>query len=140
MNFLVTADTQTPKISLVIRPAIGKGLHIMHQRCHACSPQPQALLTERMRRDMFSVKQISPFSSSDGQVRLAGADRAVEDEHLLVTVLRLGGVIMLPIQADLPIAVCLEPFIAADGECLPRQRAQRSTVFPQSGIHYCSNL
>lgn len=36
---------------------------------------------------------------------------------------------MLPVQADLPIAVCLEPFIAADGKCLPRQRAQRSTVF-----------
>lgn len=36
---------------------------------------------------------------------------------------------MLPIQADLPIAVCLEPFIAADGECLPRQRTQRGTVF-----------
>ena len=36
---------------------------------------------------------------------------------------------MLPVQADLPIAVCLEPFIAADGKCLPWQRAQRSTVF-----------
>ena len=36
---------------------------------------------------------------------------------------------MLPIQADLPIAVCLEPFIAADGECLSWQRSQCGTVF-----------
>lgn len=45
------------------------------------------------------------------------------NEHLLVSVLRPDGVIMLPVQADLPIAVCFEPFIAADGECLPWQRA-----------------
>lgn len=36
---------------------------------------------------------------------------------------------MPPVQADLPIAVCLEPFIAADGKSLPRQRTQCSTVF-----------
>lgn len=36
---------------------------------------------------------------------------------------------MLPVQADFPIAVCLEPFIAADGEWLPWQRTQCGTVF-----------
>lgn len=59
-------------------------------------------------------------------IHLVGIDA---NEHLLVSVLRPGGVIMLPVQADPPIAVCLEPFIAADGECLPRQRAQRGMVF-----------
>lgn len=53
-------------------------------------------------------------------VHLVGIDA---NEHLLVAVLRPGGVIMLPVQADLPIAVCPDPFIAADSECLPRQRA-----------------
>lgn len=36
---------------------------------------------------------------------------------------------MLPVQADFPIAVCLEPFIEADGEWLPWQRTQCDTVF-----------
>ena len=62
MDFLMAAHAQTPQIALVIRAAICDGLHMMHQRCHACSPQPQALLAERMRRDV-SVAHLSPATS-----------------------------------------------------------------------------
>ena len=62
MDFLMATGAQAPKIALVIRSAIGKGLHMMHQRCHACSPQPQALLTEWMRLDV-SVAVFLPRTS-----------------------------------------------------------------------------
>jgi len=59
MNLLMATGAQAPKIALVVRPAIGQWLHMMHQRCHACSPQPKAFLAERMRRDV-SVADFLP--------------------------------------------------------------------------------
>ena len=62
MDFLMATGTQTPKIALVIRPAIGDRLHMMHKRRHGRSAQPKALLAERMRRDV-SVAHLSPAVS-----------------------------------------------------------------------------
>ena len=62
MDFLMAAHAQTPQIALVIRAAICDGLHMMHQGCHRRSPQPKALLAERMRRDV-SVAHLSPATS-----------------------------------------------------------------------------
>ena len=58
----MATGTQAPKIALVIRAAIGEWLHMMDEGCHACSPQPKALLAERMRRDV-SVAHLSPATS-----------------------------------------------------------------------------
>ena len=55
----MAAHAQTPQIALVIRTAICDGLHMMHQGCHRRSPQPKALLAERMRRDV-SVADFLP--------------------------------------------------------------------------------
>ncbi len=52
-------------------------------------------------------------------IHLVGIDA---NEDALVAVLRPGRVIMLPIQADLPVTVRLEPFVAAYMECFPWQR------------------
>ena len=62
MDFLMATGAQALESALVIRSAICDGLHMMHQRCHACSPQPKALLAERMRRDV-SVAHLSPATS-----------------------------------------------------------------------------
>jgi len=62
MDFLMAAHAQTPQIALVIRSAIGDGLHMMDEGCYHCSPQPKALLAERMRRDV-SVAHLSPATS-----------------------------------------------------------------------------
>ena len=62
MDFLMATGAQTPQIALVIRAAICDGLHMMHQGCHRRSPQPKALLAERMRRDV-SVAHLSPATS-----------------------------------------------------------------------------
>ena len=98
------------------RPRI---LHQGTERCAVivavCALRPETLLMRNQHRSVISQ-----------DIHLVGINA---NEHLLVTVLRPGGVIMLPAQADLPIAVCLEPFIAADGECLPWQRSQCGTVF-----------
>ena len=52
MDFLMATGAQALEIALVIRSAIGDGLHMMDEGCYHCSPQPKALLAERMRRDV----------------------------------------------------------------------------------------
>ena len=58
----MATGAQALEIALVIRAAICDGLHMMHQGCHRRSPQPKALLAERMRRDV-SVAHLSPATS-----------------------------------------------------------------------------
>ena len=62
MDFLMATGAQALEIALVIRSAIGDGLHMMDEGCYHCSPQPKALLAERMRRDV-SVAHLSPATS-----------------------------------------------------------------------------
>ena len=62
MDFLMATGAQALEIALVIRSAIGDGLHMMDEGCYHCSPQPKALLAERMRRDV-SVAHLSPVTS-----------------------------------------------------------------------------
>ena len=59
MNFLMTTGTQTSQIALIIRAAVSQRLHVMNESCHRRSPQPKALLAERMRRDI-SVTDFLP--------------------------------------------------------------------------------
>jgi hypothetical protein len=80
MNLLMATGTQTPKIALVIRAAIGKGLHMMHQRCHGCSSQTKALLTERMRRDV-SVTDFLPRTSIPLMLIVATGEMLVVPLH-----------------------------------------------------------
>ena len=58
----MATGTQAPQIAFIIRSAIGKGLHMMHQGCHRRFPQSEALLAERMRRDV-SVTDFLPRTS-----------------------------------------------------------------------------
>ena len=58
----MATSAQALEIALVIRSAIGDGLHMMDEGCYHCSPQPKALLAERMRRDV-SVAHLSPATS-----------------------------------------------------------------------------
>ena len=62
MDFLMATRAQTFEIALIVRTSIGKWFHMMHQRCHGRSPQPKALLAERMRRDV-SVADFLPRTS-----------------------------------------------------------------------------
>lgn len=58
----MATSAQALEIALVIRSAIGDGLHMMDEGCYHCSSQPKALLAERMRRDV-SVAHLSPATS-----------------------------------------------------------------------------
>ena len=80
MDFLVTTHAQAPKIALVIRAAIDKGLHMMHQRCHRRFPQPKALLAERMRRDI-SVTNFLPRTSVPFMLIVATGEMLVMPLH-----------------------------------------------------------
>ena len=62
MDFLVTTHAQTLEIALVIRAAVGNGLHMMDERCHRCSAKPKAHLAQRMSRDI-SVTDFLPRTS-----------------------------------------------------------------------------
>ena len=55
----MATGAQAPQVAFIIRSAIGKGLHMMHQGCHRRFPQSEALLAERMRRDV-SVTDFLP--------------------------------------------------------------------------------
>ena len=55
----MTTGAQAPQIALIVRAAIGDGLHMMHQGCHRRSPQSKALLAKWMHR-YISVTDFSP--------------------------------------------------------------------------------
>ena len=80
MDFLMAAHAQTPQIALIIRAAICDGLHMMHQGCHRRSPQPKALLAERMRRDV-SVAHFSPATSIPLMLIVATGEMLVVPLH-----------------------------------------------------------
>lgn len=76
----MATDTQTPKIALVIRAAVVDGLHMMHQRCHLRFPQPEAILTKRMRRDV-SVTDFSPSTSIPLMLIVATGEMLITPLH-----------------------------------------------------------
>ncbi len=80
MDFLMATGAQALEIALVIRSAIGDGLHMMDEGCYRCSPQPKALLAERMRRDV-SVAHLSPSTSVPFMLIVATGEMLIMPLH-----------------------------------------------------------
>ena len=80
MNLLMATGAQALEIALVIRSAIDDGLHMMDEGCYHCSPQPKALLAERMRRDV-SVAHLSPSTSISLMLIVATGEMLVVPLH-----------------------------------------------------------
>ena len=76
----MSTGTQTPKIALVIRAAIGKGLHMMHQGCHGSFAKPKALFAKRMRRDV-SVTDFLPRTSISLMLIVATGEMLIMPLH-----------------------------------------------------------
>ena len=76
----MATGAQAFEIALIVRTAIGKWLHMMHQSCHRRSPQPKALLTERMHGDV-SVAHLSPATSVPLMLIVATGEMLVVSLH-----------------------------------------------------------
>ena len=80
MDLLMATGAQAPQVAFIIRSAIGKGLHMMHQGCHRRFPQSEALLAERMRRDV-SVTDFLPRISIPLMLIVATGEMLVVPLH-----------------------------------------------------------
>ena len=76
----MATGAQTFEITLVIRAAIGNGLHMMYQGCHGSFAQPKALFAKRMRRDV-SVTHLSPSTSISLMLIVATGEMLVVPLH-----------------------------------------------------------
>lgn len=101
----MATHAQAPKIALIVRAAIGDGLHMMDEGCHACSFQPKALLTARMRRNV-SVADFLPCISVSLMLIVATGEMLVVPLHQAS---------MFPSIARLAVTYCFSTFLNTFG-------------------------
>ena len=76
----MTRYAQTHEIAFIVRTAMGDWLHMMHQGCRRSLAHTEALLAERMRRDV-AVTHLSPATSVPLMLMVATGEMLVMPLH-----------------------------------------------------------